>query len=335
MKLAMLLVSLLILATGVEAVPQPRPCVDKDPSFCEALTNAQKIENCKISEFPCPLSCGLCVPEPEPSPEPGDGCTKACEEEAGRFPRGLDKHEYCKTSCKDCTDAKIGLFPTFTVCSVGLCSPQTDPKGVAKWMCVKTCGLSDTCSPEPSPEPSPVVDTGPSPPPPSPSPPPSPPPPSPKDTCTDEADFTCKASKCTDYSKKKLNKCKKTCELCEALPPSAAPPSAPEDECAGLKDKKCKIKKCEDSEKKMKKCRKQCKKKNLKKKCKKTCCKVPPSAPPPSLPPALKCAGLEDDKKCKIKNCADNAGALKKCEKLCKKKELKTKCQKTCCDLSP
>ena len=59
------------------------------------------------------------------------------------------------------------------------------------------------------------------------------------------------------------------------------------------------------------------------------------SQPPPSLPPALKCAGLEDDNKCKIKNCADNAGALKKCEKLCKKKKLKTKCQKTCCDLSP
>ena len=73
-----------------------------------------------------------------------------------------------------------------------------------------------------------------------------------------------------------------------------------------------------------------------KKKCKRTCdlCKArPPSAPPPSAPED-KCGDLEDQKKCKIKNCEDSAKTLKTCEKQCKKSNLKKKCQKTCCDLS-
>ena len=52
------------------------------------------------------------------------------------------------------------------------------------------------------------------------------------------------------------------------------------------------------------------------------------------LQAALKCAGFEDKKTCKIKNCDDNAGTLTKCKKQCKKYKLKKKCQKTCCDLS-
>ena len=85
-------------------------------------------------------------------------------------------------------------------------------------------------------------------------------------------------------------------------------------------------------------CKKEkCKKKyseEKKQQCKKTCdlCEaLPPSAPPPSAPED-ECAGLEDDKKCKIKNCEDSKGTLKKCKKQCKKKKLKKKCKKTCCD---
>ena len=122
-----------------------------------------------------------------------------------------------------------------------------------------------------------------------------------------------------------------TCDLPPsppALPPLAPPP---EDTCTDEAKFTCKKSKCKKS-----KCKKYSDRK--KQQCKKTCglCEtLPPSAPPPSLPPALRCAGLEDDNKCKIKNCADNAKALKKCEKLCKKKNLRKKCQKTCCDLSP
>ena len=50
------------------------------------------------------------------------------------------------------------------------------------------------------------------------------------------------------------------------------------------------------------------------------------------LKAALKCAGFEDKKTCKIKNCDDNAGTLTKCKKQCKKKKLNKKCKKTCCD---
>ena len=51
--------------------------------------------------------------------------------------------------------------------------------------------------------------------------------------------------------------------------------------------------------------------------CKKTCDQcdaLPPSAPPPSAPED-ECAGLEDHKKCKIKNCEDSKKKLKTCKK--------------------
>ena len=103
--------------------------------------------------------------------------------------------------------------------------------------------------------------------------PPSPPSP-PEDTCTDEADFTCKKRKCKTYSDEEKQQCKNTCDQCDALPPSAPPPSLPPAlKCAGLEDSKnCKIKKCDVSARTLRKCKKQCKKKKLKKKCQKTCC---------------------------------------------------------------
>ena len=67
-----------------------------------------------------------------------------------------------------------------------------------------------------------------------------------------------------------------------------------------------------------------------KEQCKKTCDQcdaLPPSAPPPA-PPEDECAGLEDHKKCKIKNCEDSKKKLKTCKKKCKKKKLKKKCKK-------
>ena len=89
-----------------------------------------------------------------------------------------------------------------------------------------------------------------------------------------------------------------------------------------------------------------CKKKysdEKKQQCKKTCdlCDaLPPSAPPPSLPPTEdKCAGKEDNTKCKIKDCERVKGKCKKqckkCKKQCKKNKLKKKCKKTCCDVVP
>ena len=110
-----------------------------------------------------------------------------------------------------------------------------------------------------------------------------------------------------------------------ATPPSS-PPSLPPtgDTCTDeATDFTCKKKKCKsysDAEKKQ---------------CKRSCGKcdaesAPPS--PPSLPPTGDtCAGLKDDKTCKIKDCEKVDG---KCKKLCKKNKLKKKCKKTCCDLS-
>ena len=96
----------------------------------------------------------------------------------------------------------------------------------------------------------------------------------------------CKKKQCKkQYDAAKLQKCKKTCGLCEPLPPSAPPsppppPALPEVDCSGLTDnkKKCKIKvtKCKKKPpNSMTKCGKKCKKDRKKKKlCQRTCCKL-------------------------------------------------------------
>ena len=86
------------------------------------------------------------------------------------------------------------------------------------------------------------------------------------------------------YNLAKLQKCKKTCGLCEPLPlsPPSAPPSplSPPEEnfCSRLSNIKCSkkitIKKCEKNGKVKNKCKKYCNKDASKKKpkCEKTCC---------------------------------------------------------------
>ena len=122
-------------------------------------------------------------------------------------------------------------------------------------------------------------------PPPPPKPVPPPPPPSPPSSpsssppCVDSRK-KCKESKCKNYRPAKLQKCKKTCGLCEPLPPSAPPPPAlPEADCGScllraVCNKNCKIKPGKNC--KMKKCRNKCKKDRKKKKprCQRTCCQL-------------------------------------------------------------
>ena len=92
----------------------------------------------------------------------------------------------------------------------------------------------------------------------------------------------CKKKQCKkQYDAAKLQKCKKTCGLCEPLPPSAPPsappsPPLPKVNCRSLSDDEtCKIKKTKCKKNSMKKCGKKCKKDRKKKKlCQRTCCKL-------------------------------------------------------------
>ena len=101
MKLAMLLVSLLTLATGVEAVPSLGPS-------CEEAC----LETCK-----------------DDGPSSVDGTSSVDKGSKGTCKKN------CKKACKKCIDT---MKPS--KCNADTCS---DPE--KKWMCVKTCGLSDTC----------------------------------------------------------------------------------------------------------------------------------------------------------------------------------------------
>ena len=95
--------------------------------------------------------------------------------------------------------------------------------------------------------------------------------------CVGADEVWCLPEKCKKYKPGKLEKCKKTCGLCEPLPPS--PPGPPDDNCADLVDgKKCKIKKkkCnKNPPKTTNKCMKKCEKDRKKKqRCEKTCCEL-------------------------------------------------------------
>ena len=113
---------------------------------------------------------------------PPNTCVEACKENVGK---------QCTKACTECVDMKK------TCNDDGTCN-----KGKKKWMCVKTCNLSDAC--KPSPTPSPV--------------------PSPGPQCEGLKDVTKKGkNKCklvdTCSTKKITKKCKKGCkkDVCKKL----------------------------------------------------------------------------------------------------------------------
>jgi hypothetical protein len=241
MKVAMLLVSVLSLATGAEVSAGPLsppipPPVPPSPSPLP-LTCPEKIDPTGVACEPAlaGLVCeyGLLCACPPPHCQP-------CEEE----------EEICVYS----TRATCGEHPV-----------SGGNSGIYRWSIVISEPLAPPCPPPSKAKPPP------------PSPPPPPPPPS-SPACVDTAK-KCKNKQCENLAKQK--KCKKFCGLCEPLPPSAPPsPSLPEVNCRGLSDDKAckiKIKKCEmKPPKSMKKCKKKCK--NDAKKdpplCQKTCCNL-------------------------------------------------------------
>ena len=331
MKLAMLLFSVLSLATAGAEVSEASACVDEgapwNPNLCSELkkqTPKQIKKSCKKSTQGgaylkyCKLTCGKCspptpTPEPSPTPSPEPYLGKICNP---KF-LGACGSSLFPSSGLTCQCEVFGPTPTCT------CQPSPEP------------------SPEPSPGPSPCVDLG---------------PPEKPDWCSELKKRTPKQIK---KSCKQSKYCKRTCGKCS--PPTPTPEPSPTPSPEPYLGKICNPKflgACGSSLFPSSGLTCQCEVFGPTPTC--TCQPSPEPSPEPSPTPSPEpspgpsCEDLDDamkggKNKCKLAEKCKKAKKESDCKlKLCErdgckkwnkekgkcKKEGKKRCSKTCCELS-
>ena len=143
MKVAMLFVSLLTLATGVEAVPSLK-CIDTmTPNKCNADTCSDSKKKWKCVKT-CGLSdtCEVPVPSPVPSPVPTPG--PSCEDLADVVKKGKKKCKLAKKCNKLGTNSTPKLVKKCKQgCAKDACKKYKKKTGTCKKkgknVCPKTC----------------------------------------------------------------------------------------------------------------------------------------------------------------------------------------------------
>ena len=143
MKVAMLFVSLLTLATGVKAVASPK-CIDTmTPNKCNADTCSDSKKKWKCVKT-CGLSdtCEVPVPSPVPSPVPTPG--PSCEDLADVVKKGKKKCKLAKKCNKLGTNSTPKLVKKCKQgCAKDACKKYKKKTGTCKKkgknVCPKTC----------------------------------------------------------------------------------------------------------------------------------------------------------------------------------------------------